>query len=105
MLWRPPSGGHIFGLRLSRRPLRDVISHSIKCRRRIQKPLRPEMRFELSEKRVAFAFIRALSSDASFVIRRRRRSRAKFGTCESAQTRQSRPTQLVEHFFRRYEFI
>ncbi len=30
----------------SRDPLRDVVLYRIKCRRRIEEPLRPKMRFE-----------------------------------------------------------
>ena len=38
-----------------RRPLRDVILHAIKCRRRIQKSLRPKMRFKFRKQRIAFS--------------------------------------------------
>ncbi len=88
-----------FSARLrSRCPHRDVILHPIKRRGSVQKSLRPKMRFQLRQQRIALSFARAFHSHAALSVRRASRRRTKLRTGQSAQPRQRRPTQLIEHF-------
>jgi hypothetical protein len=64
--------------------LRDEILYRVKRCRRIQKPLGPEMRFEVRHQRIAFGLIRTLNRHTALVIRSRGRRRAKFRACQSA---------------------
>jgi hypothetical protein len=77
--------------------LRDVVLHRVKCRCRVQEPLRSELRFEFSEQGVALGFARALNSHAARIVRRQSRHRAKLRACQSAQPRQRRPRKLKNH--------
>jgi len=75
-------------------PLRNVISYSIKCRCRIQKPLRPKMCFEFRDQNIELRVALAREGNTMFVVRCDRRSRAKFRAGQTAKSRQCRPTDL-----------
>ena len=76
---RCPYSFEIIFLQLSPRgPLNHVILHRVKRRRRVQKPLLTEMRFEFRQQCIALGLTRTLNRNTALVIRYRGRRRAKF---------------------------
>jgi hypothetical protein len=77
--------------------LDHVVLHGVERVRRICKPPRRKMLFQLPQKRIALSIAGKLNRHAAFVVRRSRRRRAKFAATQSPQPRQRRPPQLINH--------
>ncbi len=75
----------------------NVRLHRVESVRRIRKPPRRKMLFELLQKRNTFGFASKFNRHAALIVWRGRRRGAKFTHPQSPQPGQSRPPQLINH--------
>ncbi len=71
--------------------------HCVEGIRRIRKPPGRKMLFNLQQERIALIVAYKLNRNASLVVRRICRRRAKFAHAQTSQPGQRRPSQLIDH--------
>ncbi len=79
------------------RPFQYVRLHRVEHIRRIRKAPRRKMLFDLPQKCIALVVAGKINRHSALVVRCGRRRRAKLAATQSPQSRQSRPSQLIDH--------
>src|SRR5260370_27306811 len=80
-----------------RRALERVSLHGVERIRRVRKPTRREMLFQLPQKRIALVVACKFNSHSAFIVRRVCRFAAKFTHSQPPHPRQRRPAHLIDH--------